>query len=51
MFDLVPGASQDPVTIRLYLESGGAPLTETWVYQWIPPAKADRKLHNAGHLK
>lgn len=53
MFDLVPpdDGSTDPINIRLYLEADGKPLTETWLYQWNPPAKDQRELHNAGHLK
>ena len=44
-FDLRPmDDSTDPVTLRLYLRLGDKPLTETWLYQWIPPAPADRKV-------
>ncbi|MET0381993.1 MAG: glucan biosynthesis protein D [Burkholderiaceae bacterium] len=38
MFDLVPGPGSGPVTMRLFLRAGGQPLTETWLYQWDPPA-------------
>lgn len=52
MFDLVPpDDSTDPINIRLYLEADGQPLSETWLYQWNPPPKDQRQLHNAGHLK
>ncbi len=43
MFDLVPDAKTDPITIRLYLRSGKEPISETWLYQWVPPAVAERK--------
>lgn len=46
MFDLVPpGDSTDQIDIRLFLRSGGKPLTETWLYQWNPPPLAERKLY------
>lgn len=45
MFDLVPPEDSDPITIRLYLEHAGQPLTETWLYQWSPPPMAERKLY------
>ncbi len=52
MFDLVPlDDSQEPINIKVYLEANGQRLSETWMYQWTPPAKDDRALHNAGHLK
>jgi glucans biosynthesis protein len=41
MFDLKPGKdprSNEPVNLRLYLAADGRALTETWLYQWIPPA-------------
>lgn len=43
MFDLKPGAgtnarSNEPINLRLYLAVDGRALTETWLYQWIPPA-------------
>jgi glucans biosynthesis protein len=44
MFDVVPGPTTDPITMRMYLAADGKPLTETWLYEWIPPAAADRKL-------
>jgi glucans biosynthesis protein len=52
MFDLVPpDATSNPINMRVYLEANGQPLSETWQYQWNPPAAKDRALHNAGHLK
>lgn len=51
MFDLVPVDNDTtPINLRLYLESNGQPLTETWVYQYTPPAQEDRHLQNPGHL-
>ena len=38
MFDLAPGPGTAPVTMRLYLRADGQPLTETWLYEWDPPA-------------
>jgi len=41
MFDLKPGPgthSNEPINLRLYLAVDGRALTETWLYQWIPPA-------------
>jgi periplasmic glucans biosynthesis protein len=38
MFDLRPTDSHTtPVDLRAYIASGGAPLSETWLYQWTPP--------------
>jgi glucans biosynthesis protein len=38
-FDLKSiGDSAAPVDLRLYLRLDGKPLTETWLYQWSPPA-------------
>lgn len=52
MFDLVPPKGEPaPINLRVYLEANGQPLTETWQYQWTPPAEEDRELYNAGHLK
>ena len=39
MFDLVPDASPEPIDLRLFLRSGGRALSETWIYQWTPPAR------------
>lgn len=51
MFDVVPpDAGRQPINLRLRLEVNGMPLTETWMYQWTPPAKDQRRLHNPGHL-
>lgn len=36
-FDLAPtDSATDPINLRLYLRRDGKPLTETWLYQWIP---------------
>ncbi len=51
MFDVVPpDDTQNPINLRLYLEANGRPLSETWIYQWTPPAANNRELHNPGHL-
>lgn len=51
MFDIVPPENDTtPINLRLYLESNGQPLTETWVYQYTPPAQEHRYLQNPGHL-
>ncbi|HZP92466.1 MAG TPA: glucan biosynthesis protein D [Burkholderiales bacterium] len=40
MFELKPtDDSQAPIDLRLYLRAGGQALTETWLYQWTPPAQ------------
>ncbi|HEY4069190.1 MAG TPA: glucan biosynthesis protein D [Burkholderiaceae bacterium] len=44
MFDLVPDASTDPITLRLFLRVDGQPLTETWLYEWSPPPPSERAL-------
>ncbi len=44
MFDLVPTDSTAPITLRAFLSSEGKALSETWLYEWSPPAVADRKL-------
>jgi len=38
MFDL-KGVDEgiEPVNLRMHLSSNGAPLSETWLYQWSPP--------------
>jgi glucans biosynthesis protein len=33
----------DAINLRLYLRIDGRPLTETWIYQWVPPSIKDRK--------
>ena len=44
MFDLVPtDESTEPIDLRMYLRVGSEPLTETWMYQWIPPSPAERQ--------
>lgn len=43
IFDWVPESnSNEAISIRLYLRSGDRPLTETWLYQWVPPKAEDR---------
>jgi len=42
MFDLVPGDSVEPINIRMYLQLGDEPLTETWIYQYTPPPEQER---------
>ncbi|HKK56589.1 glucan biosynthesis protein [Marinobacter sp.] len=42
MFDLVPGDDTDPIELRLYLKLGNQALTETWLYQYIPPEPEHR---------
>jgi glucans biosynthesis protein len=38
MFDLkLPDDVTGPINLRLYLETDGQPLSETWLYQWTPP--------------
>lgn len=45
MFDVVPpDDSTTPIDIRLYLTANGQPMTETWLYQWTPPPRQERKL-------
>ncbi|MDB5731971.1 MAG: periplasmic glucan biosynthesis protein, partial [Variovorax sp.] len=44
MFDIVPTDSVEPITLRVFLRSGGQALSETWLYEWTPPALADRRL-------
>lgn len=43
MFDLVPDAGTTPITMRLYLSADGQPLSETWLYEWVPPPLAERR--------
>jgi glucans biosynthesis protein len=44
LFDVrPPDDSLDAINLRLYLRIDGRPLTETWIYQWTPPAIKDRK--------
>ena len=46
MFDAVPpddGTAQ--IDLRLYLRDGSGALSETWLYQWTPPAAEQRMLY------
>jgi glucans biosynthesis protein len=44
MFDLKPADDlADPVDLRLYLRTNGQPLSETWLYQWSPPARPEQQ--------
>jgi glucans biosynthesis protein len=44
MFDLVPdGGSVAPITLRLFLRADGQPLSETWLYEYLPPALGERR--------
>jgi periplasmic glucans biosynthesis protein len=44
LFDVrPPDDSLEAINLRLYLRIDGRPLTETWIYQWTPPAIKDRK--------
>lgn len=46
MFDVVPEpTSVEPIGLRLFLRANGQALTETWVYEWVPPPPAERALH------
>jgi len=45
MFDLRPDdGNTQPITLRLFLRHEGKALTETWLYQYVPPPMADRKV-------
>lgn len=44
MFDVVPAQTPDPITMRLYLKAGEQSLSETWLYEWVPPALEERKV-------
>ena len=51
MFDIRPlDDSIAPIDLRLFLRLDGQPLTETWIYSWIPPAPQERRtiLQQAG---
>jgi glucans biosynthesis protein len=37
MFDVVPPPNTEPITLRVFLKSGRQTLSETWLYEWIPP--------------
>lgn len=45
MFDLVPDDSLEPIDLRLQLKLGDQVLSETWLYQYTPPPKEERKLY------
>lgn len=50
-FDLVPPAdSHEPINLRLYLKKDDLALSETWLYQWTPPAVEDRDFSVPKHL-
>jgi glucans biosynthesis protein len=40
-----PETGTEPIDLRLFLRSGSRTLSETWLYQWTPPA--DRRLYPA----
>lgn len=43
MFDLRPADDGvEPINLRLYLRANGQALSETWLYQWVPPAPSER---------
>lgn len=45
MFDVrPPDDSVEPIDIRVFLRHHRQPLTETWIYQWVPPAPRNRRL-------
>lgn len=44
MFDVVPTDSSEPITLRAYLSADGHALSETWLYEWMPPTLGDRRL-------
>ncbi len=44
LFDIRPPEdSNEIIDLRLYLRIDGRPLTETWIYQWMPPSVKERK--------
>jgi glucans biosynthesis protein len=44
LFDVHPtDESVEPIDLRLYLRIHGRPLSETWIYQWVPPTPKERK--------
>jgi periplasmic glucans biosynthesis protein len=44
LFDIRPPEdSNDVIDLRLYLRIDSRPLTETWIYQWMPPSVKERK--------
>ncbi|HEY6484360.1 MAG TPA: glucan biosynthesis protein D [Steroidobacteraceae bacterium] len=45
MFDLaLTDESLEPINLRLFLTTDGQPLTETWLYQYVPPPPDQRVL-------
>src|SRR5689334_2977822 len=43
-FDIRPAdESVEPIDLRLHLRLGARALTETWIYQWTPPAPEERR--------
>ncbi len=44
MFDLQAIDDRpEPIDLRMYLSLDGEPLTETWIYQWMPPPPSERQ--------
>lgn len=44
LFDWYPTSEKnDPVDMRLFLRSQGETLSETWLYQYFPPAADQRR--------
>ncbi|WKE64606.1 glucan biosynthesis protein D [Gallaecimonas kandeliae] len=50
-FDLAPEDNQAPVDLRLFIRKGDQALSETWLYQWTPPAVRDRDLNRPDLLR
>ncbi|MBI2800072.1 MAG: glucan biosynthesis protein D [Gammaproteobacteria bacterium] len=44
IFDLRPDDRVEPINLKLTLALDGAPLTETWFYQYSPPPLAEQKV-------
>jgi periplasmic glucans biosynthesis protein len=45
MFDLaLTDDSAEPINLRLFIAADGQALSETWLYQYTPPAPALRRL-------
>ena len=42
MFDLRPDENAEAINLRLYLALDDQPLTETWLYQYVPPPPSER---------
>ena len=46
MFDAVPpDDSTEQIDLRLFLRDASGALSETWLYQWSPPSKSERRLY------